>query len=151
DATGEPEHYIVSSMNRTISHYPEVASAIAMQSVSNWDEARAFSLAADKYFADHPYFDKNLPVSSEALPVPPPPPNPAPVQEIFNGTPTGSDGQNPLPVVLISHSFGKNDKYINGLPVVKRSTTCSGTFITKNFILTAAHCFQDVALTHPTS
>ena len=152
-----PEYYILSSINRKLDYYPEFAKAIGTTSVSTCEEARAFVVAYNGYFAAHPYFDKDLPSDPRVL-VPPTTlaPETAPgvttVPKIFNGLPTGPTTSSRFPVVEISYQLPAGQQSTGGSlcdssePCTER---CSGTFISKNFILTAAHCFQKLAYMYP--
>jgi Trypsin len=155
----DPEYYIVYSMNRKLRYYPDFAAAIGMKTVTTCDDARAFTVAYSDYFRQHPFFDAHLPMAPGALLAPVTSRSErasadrasqdATVEKIFNGSVAGPSGSDPFPVVQITHNFLPGEVFSNGQAIPTTSVTCSGTFISKNFILTAAHCLGLVALTFP--
>ena len=122
-ATEAPqEWYSVTAMNNKLRHFPEFAAVAPMQSVSNCEQARAFFKSYVEYNELYPNFDRDEPLDGPELPRPADPPfAPAEVTKIKNGT-----GDKLLPVVGITNS----------------QWGCTGTFIAKNWLMTAAHCLR---------
>jgi hypothetical protein len=155
NATEQPEYYRLTSINRTLRTFPDFASSIGMKSVRSCDQARAFTRAYDDYFQAHPYFDSAMTFDPKVeLPVLPPGPATVIVPKVFNGTPMGPHTPDLFPVVRITPLLPAGAKWLNdaAIPGAGRTTgvgSCTGTFIAKNFILTAAHCFEAVALQYP--
>jgi hypothetical protein len=154
-AIRRPEYYRLTSMNRTLQAFPEFASSIGMKSVRSCDDARAFVGAYDDYSEAHPYFDKAMTFDPKVeIPTLPSDPPTVIVPKIFNGSPTGPTTADLFPVVHITGLLPAGAKLFNdaGIPGAGQTTGvvgCSGTFIAKNFILTAAHCFETIALQYP--
>jgi hypothetical protein len=151
----EPEFYVLSAMNNKLKHYPALAKEASLSSVSDCATARIMYTAYAAYQQAHPGFDRYEPI--EVLPAPPPRPPRQPsvssVQKIYNGTAvTGSD-VNAQPIVLIQYNTNipVTTVLCNTIPaecitndagalVVRPQVYCTGTFISRNWILTAAHC-----------
>lgn len=142
----EPELYMLSAMNNKLSLYPDFAAAIGMDSVSDCESARAFYDAYAGYAAEHPDFDAQQPLDPTPVKLPssPPPPasdEPYETDKIFSGNP----GMTRHEVAHLSFRFS-----VSSSPdLVKFSgklVHCSGTFISKNWILTAAHCVTPPAI-----
>ena len=135
-ASDEPEIYMLGAMNAKLRHYPEFASAIGTRSVADCDGARTFVRRYAEYSAAHLDFDIDEPreYASVAPPEPPPgPPSDIKMEKILNGPFTANN-----PVVQLSISAKEL-----GLP---NGRSCSGTFIAKNWIATAAHCIVRLAV-----
>ena len=135
----DPEVYILSSLNKKLRDFPDLARSARMTTVKTCADARAFGNAYLKYSQIHPGFDDHQPRQPIALP-----PQPATmvhnvsVPKIWDGTPAQIG-----PIVAISADIPTG----NSVPGQAQDTrtTCTGTFIAKNFIATAAHCFQFAA------
>lgn len=117
------EWYSVPAMHAKLRHYPDFAAMAGVQSVSNCEQARQLYARYEEYLESHPDFDKDEPYDD---PIVKPAFVPAPmdgsldeVPKILNGTPSML-----LPVVGTTHIQG----------------SCTATFISKNFAVTAAHC-----------
>jgi len=124
------EYYILSAMNHKLAYYSDFSEAIGMRSVSDCDDARSFMRSYADYGRAHPGFDAHEP--REPAPRPPTTPPPAhselTIAKVFGGTPLQD-----APVV----SLGSTAL----CPGFRR--TASGTFIAKDWILTAAHTFTE--------
>jgi V8-like Glu-specific endopeptidase len=144
-ASSEPEYFILSAMNRKLHYFPEFARAIGMQSVTNCDSARKFYVAYGDYFDAHPGFDNHLP----PLPVPnihdlvakKAEGHPPDVTKVLNGTPSGFSA-----VVQFGYSAPKPAPSFWDNSGKLTDTACSGVFIAKNWIATAAHCVYEVSM-----
>lgn len=129
NAFGEPyqehERYMLPAINRTLSFYPELVDAVGLDHVSTCDEARTFMREYGSYSAAHPGFDAYQPRDHSPPADPGPYPGPAPTLE--------------LPKIL-------NASAVFNYPVVRiannRNSTCTGYFVAKNWIATAAHCLS---------
>jgi hypothetical protein len=162
DEQGNTGIYVLSAMNHKLDHYPEFAEAFGTQTVSECETAVRFDAAYAEYLEAHPGFDADEPL-------PPAPDGEAPafpddelngvaeeVQKVGGVTGTNVDSA----IVKIqfdscSTHEHKNGKYcpdadsswiVNGSDLRKVSTICSGTFISKNWILTSAHCITMAAI-----
>ena len=148
---GPGEVYIPEAMNQKLALYSDFARAAGIASVSTCDEARTVFNAYAAYGRAHPGFDANQPVPRSFGGHPPPMPSGVPHTfwraKILGGAPF----QNPPVVRLETYSCGDpsqisptNCKSILQLPANTPDkslvSSCSGTFIAKNWILTAAHC-----------
>jgi hypothetical protein len=135
---GAGELYVPKAMNAKLRHFPDFAVSAGVSAVVDCATGRAFMAAYSAYEAAHPGFDANQPLDAPPLPaLPPLPPPHAPavfeVKKIFNGSPV----QN-APVVKING--GPKAPVDSGLG--PDGNSCTGTFIAKNWIATAAHCLS---------
>jgi V8-like Glu-specific endopeptidase len=128
----EPEVYMLSAMNNKLRHYPELGAFIGLDSIVSCEDARRFMTGHAAYLADHPDFDADQPLGAMA---PPPEPPPESEHDVETRKILNSETSNINTVVRIT--FEKAD----GSPA-----SCSGTFIAKNWILTAAHCVSVAAV-----
>lgn len=126
NGTPQTEWYSVIAMNNKLKHFPEFAATTGLSRVDTCSQARSFYKSYITYMRGHPRFDDTEPLEATHL-VKPPVPNGGKdrpkiqVEKILNGVP---DVLNP--VVGLDNAGGH----------------CSGTFIAKNWIMTAAHCLQ---------
>ena len=145
DADSGPEYYRFEPMNRKLKYYPDFAAAIGIAQVSDCDSARRYAGGYFDYVRAHPGFDSGQPLEYPYEPLPSRPSGPAgtlEVAKILNGIGTIN-----LPVVELSftNTVATNptiaDQYFNF-----HGSSCTGTFISKNVILTAAHCIAKAAV-----
>ncbi len=143
----EPELYMLSAMNNKLRAYPEFAAALGMDEVSDCDSARAFYEGLESYSKDHPGFDGDQPLDPTPVELPALPPDSDEESKIFNGVePVGAT--NRPPVVRLDFVFSNTDPGKPPHPRAGKELHCSGTFISKNWILTAAHCVSAPAVDH---
>jgi hypothetical protein len=134
----EREMYVLSAIRRKLADYPDFAATVGEPAVSTCAEARAFMQSYHDYSDEHPGFDADQPMP----PIDDPPaaltarPPVAEGQKILGGD-TGFFGlAHPKePVVHLFRATG---------PMGVLKEHCTGTFIAKNWIATAAHCLAEV-------
>jgi hypothetical protein len=121
------EEYVVTAINRKLRLHPEFAAAIGMTRVSDCDGGRAFMKAYASYKGAHPAFEDGDVRDWTPPPRLGPPPGAPPdwskidVEKIIGGDTQTAN----LPVVDL---------------LIPNGRTCTGFFIAKNWIVTAAHC-----------
>jgi len=118
----EHERYVLPAINRKLRLYPELAEWVGFDRVSTCEGGRAFLRGFDEFAAAHPGFDDDEayePPATDPGPYPGPPPT-LEEPKLLNATATFN-----YPVVRLANN---------------RGSTCTGVFIAKNWILTAAHC-----------
>lgn len=142
-----PEFYVSRAMNHKLRSFPDFAQAVGMNAVTNCDEARAFRRGQAEYSAVHPGFDANEP-RDEPMPLALPRPA-APEAKIEVGKTLNGGTFANLPVVKIDyHPPAGTPRLIDGgLVGTDSGISCTGFFIAKNWIATAAHCMTDPAIT----
>jgi hypothetical protein len=135
DAESAPrnEWYSLTAMNTRLQNYPDFAASAGITNVTDCASARKVMSAYEAYADLHPGFDKQTPYVRVRRPLPEAPTrnlNPPEGPKIDLGS-AGALG----PVVQFSNILGNGS-----VP------SCTGTFIAKNWILTAAHC---LVVEHP--
>lgn len=150
-----PEVYSLRAMNNKLRHFPDLAQTLGTQpgAVTNCGEARSFYNGYMTYLIQHPRFDANEPVElGPKVAAQPPagsPPAKATRPKIFNGNPTFD-----VPIVQLSVlpllGTAALAAFCNGGALGNTCAPpgeigCTGTFIAKNWIATAAHCLLDSA------
>jgi hypothetical protein len=137
------EIYALSAMNRKLLHFPDFAAQVEIESVSDCAGARSFMTSYRQYSAIHPGFDaheRHSPLPSIPDLPPQPPTEDGSEPKVFGGAPpTATLAQPHDPIVQITTS-----RNVHGLKGDSPESFCSGTFIAKNWIATAAHCLVDV-------
>ena len=159
----EPELYMLSAINHKLDAYPGLAVAVGLDTVSNCDDARRYVEAYTAYALDNPGFA----AEEQGVPLPEGEPEPShsgppetQIQKIANGTNAADD-----PIVRLEFpiwpqtddqkrsqpgdaSWG-TDAAGNVDPESDprgKTVTCTGTFINRNWIVTAAHCLSYAAV-----
>lgn len=135
------EPYVLSAIQLKLTDYPEFATEIGVQSVSNCAEARSFMQKYQEYSAEHPGFDfgQSMPPLED---IPEPDTDLPPMVEtnkIRNGD-----------VGFFGHGWPNEPVvHLRRGPVAPEigPTDCTGTFIAKNWITTAAHCLAGITST----
>lgn len=132
----EYEFYVLPAIQNKLKHYPALASEYGRTSVSTCDEARSFMSAFHSFRQSHPAFDAH-----EALDLPhvtpPRPPGFTPdlqITKLLN-----AQVESNSPVVRLCSNRGTTARCDPNDPA-NAGDLCTGTFIAKNWIATAAHC-----------
>jgi len=126
EAVQIPSWFNTRGMNAKLRFYPAFAEVLGLDRVSSCAEAEAYQAAYAQYASEHPNFDIDQPY--EGRPVPPLPDHTPPV-ELTEKIAYGDIGPF-APVVKLNTTY-KGKSY-----------ECTGTFIAKNWIMTAAHCLN---------
>jgi hypothetical protein len=127
----EHERYVLPAINRKLQLYPELAEWVGFNQVSTCEGGRAFLRGFREFSEAHPGFDDNEDYEPPAVD-PGPYPGPPPTLEepkLLNAAATFN-----YPIVRLANN---------------RGSTCTGVFIAKNWILTAAHCMAYQSTTTP--
>jgi hypothetical protein len=150
-AEGRTMYFVVSAMNFKLRQYPEFAAAIGVDLVSDCDAAFRYEQGLALYSAEHPGFDADEPLAPlpTDTPEPPPPstqddgPDQAPIDKIFGGNVALDNSVVHLQFSTCTRAgcpAADTSWIVNGKELRRNGLQCSGTFIAKNWILTAAHC-----------
>jgi hypothetical protein len=128
------EFYVLDAIQRKLDAFPEFANYSALSAVTNCEEARTFRAAYFEYASLYPGFDDAQPLGDfpdfgdpEAGPEPV-----LEVDKISGGAAPGWVFPNSPVVKLTELVSGDEDE-------------CTGTFIAKRWIVTAAHCLPQVS------
>jgi hypothetical protein len=129
-ATGEteqvPSWFNVAGINAKLKQYPRLAEAYGKSVVSSCDDAKDYVVAYQDFSAKNPGFDLDQ-AFIERRPPPLPDSTPPEVSEVKI---SGGNLKAFAPVVELETVQGT------------RTKICTGSFIAKNWILTAAHCLN---------
>jgi hypothetical protein len=129
----EAEVYRFSAMNNKLRYYPDLAAAIGVSEVTDCESAREYVNGYARFSEAHPDFDLEQPYDDTQPVEPPMPADPSgETEKVFRGATTL---RNPVVQIQFTSADGK-------------TSSCSGTFIAKNWILTAAHCTTPAAINH---
>jgi len=149
----EPELYMVSAMNHKLGAFPDFASTVGIDVVSDCESARRFSNAYVQYASNHPGFDSNEAMAPLLAADTSPPPSGGTEGQTAKIL-FGDEGVNNAVVRIeftTAHSADPGwglDGSGNPRFLDAPTEVCSGTFINKNWILTAAHCVSLAAINH---
>jgi hypothetical protein len=136
---GPLEYYVLPAIAAKLDYYPEFASEIGIQSVSDCQGARTYMQAYRAYSTAHPGFDADQPIG-DLFATPSLPEGPSPtlqMPKLLNGPDLYPSGYPTNPVVRLTATFVFDQ-------ILTFTAKCSGTFIAKNWITTAAHCLAVV-------
>jgi hypothetical protein len=139
----EPAVYMFRAMNDKLAAYPDFAAEAGLTSVSDCESGRRFYDAYVGYYAEHPEFDADQPLAAEDTDEPVhPAAQTDEVAKIFSGV---ASLNNPVVQTVIDYTPNGDSAVAS---YQGRRSACSGTFIAKNWILTAAHCLVAGAVNH---
>jgi V8-like Glu-specific endopeptidase len=129
--------FSVTAMNNKLRNYPEFARASGLTEVKSCADAWAFSKKYGEYQVASPYFDLDEPFEDPNYPEPEAPSLTEEDIRAAEGTGpkirNGSGDQlSPVVRLYINKNDNKGELY----------HYCTGTFIARNWIITAAHCMQ---------
>ena len=150
----DTEWYVPSAMNRKLANYPAFAAVARVKSVSTCDDARTLMTAYQTYAQAHPGFDADQPMEDAPIVIdgiddgaPDPgdssldPVLDVQVPKISGGAPSGN-------FAIVQTDFRWSPGYADCPSSVPYCDIhCAGTFIAKNFVITAAHCTATARLT----
>jgi hypothetical protein len=114
-------------MNNKLQHFPDFAATTGLKSVNDCEQARSFYSQYAAYNALHPYFDQGEPLVMDDVRDLPPPETPNHLAETRP---------------LLGNGVG--DLLAPVVKLLNDTIQCTGFFIARNFIVTAAHC-MDIA------
>jgi hypothetical protein len=144
----QPIVYVFSAMTHKLASFPRLAATVGLTTVANCADAeryvagyRAYASANPDFDSDEPLdnlFDVKDPVAPKTLSTPT-----IETQKIFQG-PNATDN----PVVQIRFDAHHQGSISPSNTFGFGKMSCSGTFIAKNWILTAAHCITSSSVFH---
>lgn len=135
DGSLAPELYRPSVMNEKLVLYPTFAAEIGLDSVTDCASARRYFVGYADYSLSHPEFDADQRVDLTPLLAPPIPEDDEAsleYQKILGGEPAVDNTV--VQLEFIAPWAGAKPEH------------CTGTFIAKNWILTAAHCLAPASV-----
>lgn len=154
-APGRTMYFVISAMNFKLQHYPQLAAAIGLNLVTDCDSALRYDAGLSAYSAEHPGFDADEPLAPLALGGDDAPSatevemqDPPEVRKIFGGNLAVDNSVVRLEYETCTKTrpggarcpAADSSWKVNGQDLRGFAAACSGTFIAKNWILTAAHC-----------
>jgi hypothetical protein len=158
---GEPDIalHVLSAMNHKLGYYPAFAMAFGQAQVTDCEGANRYRPAYSAYLREHPGFDADEPLPPAPEDPPPldddPADSPPEVSKVANA-PAGIFDPAVVHITFESCTRRrKNGQYcpdadnswnVPGGDLRRTSRSCSGTFISKNWILTSAHCITLAAV-----
>ena len=131
------EWYSLTAINGTLKNFPRFAQFAGVETVSDCAGARDAIGAYEAYRVDHPGFDDNKHIEDVNRPTAgAPPPDSTLVPKLGFGP--GVAAGDLAPVVLLQYV----DPIATTDPSNPTIANCTGSFIAKNWIVTAAHCLD---------
>jgi len=126
-ASAPAEWYSVIAMANKAKHYPDFAATTAQEPIRTCAAARAFYDRYVDYLELHPSFDADEVIEEDSLPVPPFP----------RGVDIDARGSHDTGPKILN---GTGDQLRPVVGITNSQRRCTGTFIGRNWILTAGHC-----------
>ena len=121
-----PSWYNARGINAKLKYYPDLAARLGRDHIATCADGHDYDVAYEQYSAEHPGFDSDQPIEFEPrAPLPDQMPAAESEEKIAFG-----DIHPFAPVVQIQTTYRGT------------SSSCTGTFIAKNWIATAAHCLN---------
>jgi len=142
----QPRIFQFSAMNHKLTSFPDFAAYAGLDSVSDCEGVERYLDAFAEYVEANPNFDDEEPTDDlpdlADPPMPPASPASLEVQKVYKGAEALNN-----PVVQISYSLVQQPGAEDITDLFGFGAgSCSGTFIAKNWILTAGHCITDAAI-----
>jgi hypothetical protein len=145
-----PRVFVFSAMTQKLRHFPDLARAVGLDSVDDCEDAERYLAGYAQFAADNPGFDDEEPLDDLEV-VEPEPAAPADSEATIE-TEKISQGPEAVNNPVVQIRFDMTNQGGHTIPIGDTfgfgRMSCSGTFIAKNWILTAAHCITNSAVYH---